>query len=80
MSTISTGIEFKEILSAREVEVIYKMTEGKIIKEIAEELFVSINTIKFHKKNIMRKSNCRNNAELVMKCICAGVIKIERYA
>ncbi|MCB0744850.1 MAG: helix-turn-helix transcriptional regulator, partial [Ignavibacteriae bacterium] len=57
-----------------------KMTEGKNFREIADELFVSPNTIQFHKKNIYKKSECRNSAELVMKCICSGVMALESFA
>lgn len=36
---------------------------------------VSPHTINTHKRNILKKSHCKNTAELVAKCIREGVIK-----
>ena len=39
-------------ISDREVEIIEALVVGKTNKEIAAELFISINTVKTHIKNI----------------------------
>lgn len=51
-------------LSDRELEVLRFIYQGLTVKEIANQLFLSINTVKFHKKNIFSKTNCRNSIEL----------------
>ena len=64
----------KKLFTKREIEIIKKISEGKKYSDIAEELFVSPNTVNFHKKNILRKSECKNSAQLIAKCIREGVI------
>jgi DNA-binding CsgD family transcriptional regulator len=63
-----------EILTDREMEIIKKIAEGKDVNTIATELFISPQTIKTHKRNILRKSDCQNLIELVAKCVREGVI------
>jgi DNA-binding NarL/FixJ family response regulator len=65
---------FKKIFTARETEIIEKISEGKSFTEIAELLFVSPHTVNTHKKNILRKSHCKNTTELIANCIREGII------
>ncbi|MVM31254.1 response regulator [Spirosoma sp. HMF4905] len=55
-------------LSARETEIVNLIAEGKTNKEIAERLFLSIHTIKTHRKNIIKKMGFtfKNASELVL--------------
>ncbi len=39
-----------------------------------EILAVSPHTINTHKRNILKKSNCKNTTELITKCIIEGII------
>ncbi len=55
-----------EKLSTKEMEVILKITEGKNNKQIAEELFVSVNTIKTHLKNIFVKLDITSRSEAIV--------------
>jgi DNA-binding NarL/FixJ family response regulator len=43
------------VLSARETELVHLIAEGLTNNEIAEKLFLSIHTIKTHRKNIIKK-------------------------
>lgn len=52
-------------LSAREVEVLEQILAGKSNNEISEALFISGNTVKFHMKNILKKTECANRTELI---------------
>jgi DNA-binding CsgD family transcriptional regulator len=45
-------------------------------KDIAERLFVSQNTIEFHRKRIMRKLGVTNMAQLVKEGFAKGYIKV----
>lgn len=62
-------------LSAREIEVLRLIAEGLMTRDIATRLFVSDNTIEFHRKRIMRKLGASNMAQLVKEGIARGYIK-----
>ncbi|MCU0392813.1 MAG: response regulator transcription factor [Thermoflexibacter sp.] len=57
----STEIRF----TPQEMKVLGLIIEGKNSEEIAEELFVSVATVKFHRGNILQKSDKKNMAQLV---------------
>jgi ATP/maltotriose-dependent transcriptional regulator MalT len=50
-------------LTEREEQVLLLISKGYQNSEIAEKLFVSVNTIKTHTKNIFIKLNVRNRTE-----------------
>lgn len=50
-------------LSEREQEIFTFLTQGKSNKEIAETLFISVNTVKYHIKKIYSKLNIKNREE-----------------
>ena len=52
-------------LSARELEVVERIFTNKTNQEIADELFVSINTIKTHLKNIYAKLGVSNRRDVL---------------
>jgi len=52
-------------LSERERQVLRLMTEGLSTKTIAEKLFIAPMTISTHRRNIIRKLECRSISELV---------------
>lgn len=52
-------------LSKREVEVVQLLIEGKSYKEISRELFISINTVKTHIRNIYPKLKVSSRHEIV---------------
>lgn len=56
-------------LSERELEVLHQLCRGANNREIAEDLFVSTNTIKAHIKNIYKKLHVHSRAEAVSKAI-----------
>ncbi|MFK8060018.1 MAG: response regulator transcription factor, partial [Polaribacter sp.] len=55
-----------EELSQRERQIFNLITIGKTNKEIAMELNISINTVKFHVKNIYEKLNIKSRKEAVI--------------
>lgn len=69
-----TEYESKQTLSEREQEVLRAIAQGKKTAEIAEMLFVSTNTIEFHRKHILHKLGATNMAELIKKAIEQGYI------
>ena len=52
-------------LTARERQIIDLIMEGKLNKEIAYELSISISTVEAHRSNIMDKMKAKNLAQLV---------------
>ncbi|WP_404444891.1 LuxR C-terminal-related transcriptional regulator [Microbacterium marinum] len=56
--------EFSQ-LSMRERDVLRLLASGARNAEIAEELLISVNTVKFHVSNLLRKVGARNRAELI---------------
>lgn len=51
-------------LTNREIEIIALLCEGKTNKVIAEELFLSEFTVETHRKNIIKKTNCKSLLDL----------------
>jgi len=60
---------FLEKLTEREREITEQIALGYSEKEAACRLFVSHVTIHNHTYNIRKKTNCRNNVDLVRKFI-----------
>jgi DNA-binding CsgD family transcriptional regulator len=52
-------------ISPREKQVLELLNEGKIYKEIAEILYISLPTVKTHASNIYQKMGVKNRAELM---------------
>ena len=53
-------------LTTRELEVLELVSKGLKDKEIADQLFVSLSTIKTHTRNIYKKLKVRNRTEAVI--------------
>jgi len=62
------------VLSERESEVLQKLSNGTNNKQIADDLFVSVNTVKAHIKNIYKKLHVNSRAAAVSKAIKKGWI------
>jgi DNA-binding NarL/FixJ family response regulator len=56
-----------QIFTSREKQVLDLMAEGKLVKEIASDLDVTVHAIKKHIKNIYLKMHVQNKVEAVMK-------------
>jgi len=54
---------FRDGLSAREVEVLRLVAEGRSNREIGESLFISQNTVANHVRSILSKTGCANRAD-----------------
>ncbi|GGG53555.1 response regulator transcription factor [Epilithonimonas arachidiradicis] len=58
-----TEVENSNFLSAREKEILKMIQSGKKSKEIADVLFISINTVNRHRQNILEKMRVSNTTE-----------------
>lgn len=61
-------------LSKRELELLHLVFEGHSNRMIAEQLFISENTVKYHIKNILQKLGVNNRTEAVSQALRAGII------
>ncbi len=61
-------------LTSREQEILELLAEGQANKEIAEKLFVSIDTVKTHLKNIYHKLEVNSRLQAVAKANSIGFV------
>ena len=61
-------------LSDREVSVLNLLAEGYNYQEIAENLFISVDTVRHHIRNIYRKLHVHSQSEAVAKAIRKKII------
>ena len=62
-------------LTEREIELLQWMVEGLSNKRIAQKLFISENTVKYHIRNILQKLGVQNRTEAVATAIRRGLTK-----
>lgn len=72
-----TALEEKEILSEREKDVIVCVVKGMTNKAIADKLFISINTVTTHRRNIAKKLNIHSSAGLTIYAIMNKLVDIK---
>lgn len=53
------------ILTPREKDILRHIAEELSSQEIAEKLFISVNTVETHRKNLLVKTGCKNSVGLV---------------
>jgi DNA-binding NarL/FixJ family response regulator len=63
-------------LTGREIEILGHVGEGKTSKEIADELFISENTVRNHVRNILDKLGMKSRFEAVNWAYREGLIDI----
>ena len=66
-----------ENISSREKEVLHLVAYEYSSQEIANKLFISINTTITHRKNLMKKLKVKNSAGLVRRGFELGILPIE---
>lgn len=69
-----TRIDYERVLSVREREVLQLIDRGKLSKEIADSLSISINTVNRHRQNILEKLNVDNAIEACRVARVMGIV------
>jgi len=69
-----TSEESEAELSTREKEVLTSLSDGNNYQEIADRLFISVDTVRHHIKNIYKKLHVHSQSEAVAKAIRKGLI------
>ena len=64
-------------LTKREVEVLQLICSDKTSKEIGSDLNISSRTVENHRKNLLKKTNSRGTAELLLYAIKNDLFKID---
>jgi DNA-binding NarL/FixJ family response regulator len=61
--------EYDEPLTQKEKQIITALTEGLSYKLIGEKLLITIDTVRFHIKNIYRKLQVNSKTEVISKAL-----------
>lgn len=59
----------KEGLSEREIEILELLAEGLSSPQIADRLFLSVHTVRTHRKNIIKKLGLAGGYELLLYAV-----------
>ena len=73
----ASRVDATDTLSDREKEVIVEVVKGLSNKEIAENMFISVNTVMTHRRNISKKLNIHSPAGLTIYAIVNGLVKLD---
>ena len=74
INDIIRSVERSETVSEREKDIIVCLVQGMSNKEIAEHLFISVNTVITHRRNIARKLQIHSVAGLTIYAIANNLI------
>ena len=66
--------KFIDLFSEREMEIVRFLINGMTSNQIAEIIYISPETVKTHRKNILRKAGLSKTSQLVRYCLSNGFI------
>ena len=72
------GDTLSSSLTERELDVLKALAGGKTDDQIAQELFVSVRTVKTHIQNMREKTGFRNRTELAVRARESGLVINDR--
>ena len=81
LTTLKTKLpphEIEHLLSKRELEVLSMLAEGRVKKEIAEGLRISLTTVVSHVGNIYEKLNAPNAPSAIAKAFQLGILPLSK--
>ena len=65
---------FEPLLTARELGILRSIAQGLTTPKIAEELHLSPETVKWHRKRMLAKFSATTSAEMVKRAMEAGIL------
>ncbi|WP_427870208.1 helix-turn-helix domain-containing protein [Leucobacter luti] len=74
MKPVRPNLELPVPLTSREREVLHLLASGASRTEIAERLFISMNTLKTHLRGVYRKLDAPNRATAILRAERAGLL------
>ena len=67
-------LQHQPVITRREKEILALIADGLTNPQIAEKLFISLNTVDTHRKNLLAKFETNNSASLIKLATKAGLI------
>ncbi len=64
----------QSVLTPREKEILTGLVEGNSFKALADSMFISVETVRFHFRNIYKKLHVHSQSEAVAKAIKEGIV------
>lgn len=64
-------------ISIREKEILDLIAEEYTMKEIADQLYISVETVKSHRKNLRCKLSVKNTAGLIRRAFELGIFQLQ---
>jgi DNA-binding NarL/FixJ family response regulator len=74
---LSPEVAVKDVLTAREREVVQLLAEGRSTREVAEVLGLSVKTAETHRSNVMRKLDLHSVSELVLYAVRNSLVQLK---
>ena len=66
--------DIKNRISKRELRILDLLSRGMSSNEIAAELFISHNTVDFHRRQLLKKTDSKNIADLIGNAYRLGIL------
>lgn len=73
-SSVDKKTHYNDIISEREKDILQLISKGLESKEIAQELFISINTVDNHRRNAIARTGARDTTALIQICKMCGIL------
>lgn len=67
-------IDIRDSITSREREILGLLSKGHNRKEISEMLFLSPHTVDYHRRQLLKKTNSRNIAQLIGIAYHMGIL------
>lgn len=68
-------VPIHDLLSDREFQVLRMVASGKTVKDIADELALSVKTVSTYRTRILEKTRMKNNAELIRYAVQSHLVE-----
>jgi two-component system response regulator DegU len=69
--------ETEPVITKREEEVLQLIADGLSTQEVAEQLYISLKTVKNHLASIYQKLDSRDRTQAVVRAVRMGIIRIQ---
>lgn len=66
--------DIKNRITKRELQILDLLSRGMSSNEIAAELFISHNTVDFHRRQLLKKTDSKNIADLIGNAYRLGIL------
>ena len=66
--------DIKNRITKRELQILDLLSRGMNSNEIAAELFISHNTVDFHRRQLLKKTDSKNIADLIGNAYRLGIL------